>query len=397
MRRELELTAPVVEVVRDRTALCALREEWTALLEESRAGIFNGWEWLRPWTDRLGAHREPWVLLAREQSGPQAGKLIGLWPLSLETRRVGPKTVRRLGFLGDERVGSDYLDVVAQAGREEEVTRAFAATLRTRAGEWDLLELWDLEEASPTPGLLREVLGADVEHRVMDRGLCPHELFEAGETFDVFLRRTRRRDNYLRRRKWLEKQPGYRIEVTTEPSQLARPLAEFFRLHAMRWAEDGGSSGISSAATEAFHRDATWHLAESGKLRLYTMWVGEAAVASVYGIVHGDRFLYYQSGLDPAWRPKSVGMVLVGATFEDALRLGLREYDFLRGTETYKSDWVSKLRKTVGVRAFSKTGAGALYVRLEDGKKAARGVVKRAVPTEWVEKARRLRRHWAAR
>ncbi len=395
MRRERELSAPVVSIVRDRAGMCALREEWSALTERSGAGVFNAWEWLHPWSDRLGAEREPYVLTAREGDG----RLVGLLPLSVELRRTPLGPVRMLRFWGDERVGSDYLDAVTERGREEELTRAFGQTLRLHAGDWDLLELWDFDESSPTPGWLAEAFGSDFERRTWERNICPHETFEEGETFELFLKRTKRRDNYLRRRKWLEKQPGYRIEITTSPSpkELARPLAEFFRLHGMRWAEDGGSSGINGPATEAFHRDTTMLLAERGKLRLYTMWMGEVAVASVYGIVHGDRFHYYQSGLDPAWRPKSVGLVLVGATFEDAFSLGLREYDFLRGTESYKSDWVTRTRNTVGFRVWAKTGAGARFVKLDEGKKALRGVAKRLLPTETVEKVRRFRRQRSAK
>jgi CelD/BcsL family acetyltransferase involved in cellulose biosynthesis len=118
-------------------------------------------------------------------------------------------------------------------------------------------------------------------------------------------------------------------------------------------------------------------------------------VASVYGIVHRDTFHYYQSGMDPEWRSKSVGMVLVGATFEDAIRSGLRHYDFLRGTETYKSDWVSRLRRTTGLRIVSRGGVGAWWVRAEDASRAGKSWMRRALPAEVVERLRRLHRQLA--
>src|SRR5256885_11153637 len=45
----------------------------------------------------------------------------------------------------------------------------------------------------------------------------------------------------------------------------------FFRLHAMRWSDDGGSQGIKGPTVEAFHRDAAQYLAERGLLRMYTI------------------------------------------------------------------------------------------------------------------------------
>ncbi|MGA9522814.1 MAG: GNAT family N-acetyltransferase, partial [Myxococcaceae bacterium] len=379
MRNERELRQSgswvALDEVRDTSSFAALREEWDGLLESSGAGVFNSWAWLYPWSRRLAPSTQLRILTARDCDG----RLVGVLPLHLETVRVLGRKVRRLSFLGERRVGSDYLDVIAARGCEVPVARAMATALRDGSGGWDVMDLLDLHEGSTTPSLFREVF-RDFNVRTRVRMTCPWERFEPGETFEAFLRRTRRRDNFLRRKKWLEKQPGYRLEVSTRPEALARPLAEFFRLHALRWDLEGGSSGITGPEVEAFHRDATWALAESGKLRLYTMWIGEKAVASVYGIVHGDTFSYYQAGYDPEWRDKSVGLVLVGATFEDAMGGGLREYDFLRGTETYKSDWVSKTRSTIGVRVFASTGAGAWLDAVEQGARDVKGVLERVLP-----------------
>ncbi|MCY1003134.1 GNAT family N-acetyltransferase [Myxococcus sp. MISCRS1] len=380
-----------VSAVGSLSALAGMRAEWDALLDASDAGPFNAWEWLYPWCRRIAPQRRPLVLTARDA----AGTLVGLLPLGLETRRVAGVPVRRLGFLGETHVGSDYLDVLARRGLERDVAESFARMLVALREEWDVLDLTDLREDSVTVDVLREVFrGHDV--RLSERYVCPYDVLDPREPFDAFLKRTGRRDNYLRRRKWLEKQEGYRIERTEAPGELAGPMTDFFRLHSARWAEDGGSQGIKGTGVEAFHRDATQWLAERGRLWLYTMKVGGKAVASVYGIVHGNRFVYFQSGYDPAWRNRSVGLVLVGESFKDALAAGLTEYDFLRGTETYKSDWVSKQRRTVSVRVHSGTKAGQWYSRAEELARKARNAAKQVLPGTWVEKVRRLRRRRAA-
>lgn len=380
-----------VEIVHQPSELARMRSEWDALLDASNAGLFNAWEWIYPWCRRIAPERRPLILTARDRTGT----LVGLMPLGFELSHVLGRQVGRLSFLGETYVGSDYLDVVARRGMEELVTRAFASGLREMHGGWDVLELVDLHEDSLTVQVLREAF-PDLEVRVTDRCVCPYETFVSGEPFEAFLKRTGRRDNYLRRRKWLEKQEGYRIERTERPGALAGPMADFFRLHQARWAADGGSQGIQGKSIEAFHRDATQFLAERGQLRLYTMKVGGRAVASVYGILYRDTFIYYQSGYDPEWRNRSVGLVLVGETFKDAIEAGFKEYDFLRGTETYKSDWTTKQRRTVAVRIHASEGAGHWFTRREELARSAREVVKRALPEGTVEWIRRLRRRRAA-
>lgn len=380
-----------VHTLRDVSKLAAMRTEWNALQDASNTGAFNAWEWVYPWCRRIAPERRPFILTARDRNGT----LQGLMALGFENKRVAGRKVRRLAFLGETHVGSDYLDVVAKRGCEDAVTRAFASVLRDYEDAWDVLDLTDFREDSLTLRVLHDAF-ADREVRETERCLCPYDTLTPEEPFDAFLKRTGRRDNYLRRRKWLEKQEGYRIERTDAPGELAGPMTDFFRLHAARWATDGGSQGIKGHGVEAFHRDATQLLAERGRLRFYTMKVGGRAVASVYGLVHGGSFIYFQSGYDPEWRNRSVGLVLVGETFKDAIAEGLTEYDFLRGTETYKSDWVTKQRRTVSLRVHAAKGTGRWYTRSEETARRARNAAKQVLPTRLVESIRRLRRKRAA-
>ena len=117
-----------------------------------------------------------------------------------------------------------------------------------------------------------------------------------------------------------------------------------------RLRRDGGSDAITGPELRAFHRLAAHLLAQQNQLRIYTMMVGKHPVASVYGIRHRGKFIYYQSGRDPEWEDHSVGLVLVGETFKDAIEEGAGEYDFLRGSEPFKSDWTKTQRRTVRIR-----------------------------------------------
>lgn len=377
-----------VEELRDGQTFAALRPEWDALMERSAAASFNRWGWLYPWWRRIGSEREPRLLTARAQDG----RLVGLMPLCLEDRGG----IRRLCFLGENHVGSDYLDIVAELGREAEIAMLFAQQLRQKTAEWDVLDLLDLESGSLTLKALSDTFAGAFEVEQRACFVCPGEGFADGEGFDAFLARTARKENYLRRRKWLEKQSGFRINVARSPTELARPLSEFFRLHALRWQGAGGSEGIKGPSVEAFHRDATFLLAESGLLRLYTLEVAGAAVASVYGILDRQVFSYYQSGYDPAWASKSVGLVLVGETFRDALASGATRYDFLRGSEGYKSDWTQGQRQTVALRIYAPGTRGAALTRDELRAQQLREALKRLLPSDAVEQVRRFRRRRAA-
>jgi CelD/BcsL family acetyltransferase involved in cellulose biosynthesis len=365
-------------VITDAAALADLRPEWRKLHAASGADLFLSWEWLKPWWHHLAGDRELFIMLARDDDG----LLRGLLALSLETTRVGFRRIRRLRFIGDDQVGSDYLDALIEPGWHRAVNRAFGAELVARKSDWDLLELRDMDQQSNTPHELLDALGDGFDMR-SDAGLiCPVQDFDPDLPLADFMSQTSRFQNYTRRRKWLERQPDFRIEVCRDERTLQPALEHFFRLHRMRWHEDGGSSGIADARVEAFHRDAMPRLMAAGQLRLYTLWVDGQAVSSVYALIHGQTFYYYQAGMDPAWRSRSVGLVLIGETFADAIRSGLSRYDFLRGDEAYKSDWVNGSRRLVSRRLYARRGSGASAVQGDLRLSRARALVKK-----WIRRA----------
>ncbi len=364
-----------VTVISRPQSLTTLAPAWQELFAASGQEIFNSPAWLLPWWQHLRGDRSVFVLVAHDSTG----RARGLLPLCLNRARIGLRLQRRLGFLGDETVGSDYLDLIADPTWRPAVTQAFGEALVRNREAWDLIELRDLDSESETPRRLLAAMGSGFTGTSLTGLECPCTDLDPTRPFDEFLHRTRRRDNYLRRRKWLEKQPGFDIEIYRGGAGLERSLDAFFELHALRWQADGGSAGISGAAVEAFHRSAAAELAAAGKLRLFTLRVGEKAVASVYGLVHGATFSYYQSGMDPEWRSRSVGLVLIGETFADALRSGLTRYDFLRGEETYKADWTNDNRQLMSWRLFPCRGRGARAVRADAGWRAAKRAIKRFI------------------
>lgn len=395
MRRatESEGLAPArlwIDEVGEGLGFASLRAEWSRLVFKSEASPFLTWEWLYPWWRRVAPEAGLRILTARDERGG----LAGLLPLCERRSQVAGLEVRRWGFLGcDDWVGSEYLDAVAPRGREGQLASLFAEHLAARRARFDVLELLDLPEGSALGARVLELLapGALLAERFA-RHVCP--IVETRGDFESYLREVGRADNLARRRKWLVAQPGFAIERTEQPGEVAAAMADFFRLHRLRWERDGGSQGINTAEVRAFHRDAAELLAESGMLRLYTLRLGSQALASVYGIVHRDRFYYYQSGYDPGWTRRSVGLVLLGETLADAFREKRADFDFLRGQEPYKFEWAKKARRrTEGVRIVNRTAAGAAWLAATSGARAVKSAARRLIGDErWEELRRRKRR-----
>ncbi len=362
--------------------------EWRALNRRARAGtMFLGPEWLLPWWKHFGQGRELAIVCVRE-----GGRLIGLLPLFRERVRLGGVPVQRLAFLGDGETGCDYLDVLAEPGREREVLEHCLSALAGMT--WDVCDLDGLWRESATALHLvqrfppRRSRGGVLRDARL-RFVCPH--IPLSGTWEQYLEGLGRRENLRRREKWLFRQPGVSIRCVREAADAKPAVEEFLALHRARWAVEGGSDGLADERHEAFHREASQELARAGMLRMYTLYAARWPVASVYGVVHGDKLNYYQSGYDPNWASRSVGMVLLARTVQDAFAEGLREFDFLRGNEGYKADWSREQRWTIEVRLWR--GRRARLARAALGTQLfAREAMKAALPAGALEAVRKARR-----
>lgn len=382
------------EVVDSAEGLEALRAGWSELARTAAAGcLFLSPEWLIPWWKHFGQGRELRMVALRDGE-----ELVGLLPLFVESVRLSGVPARRVAFLGDGATGCDYLDLLAAPGREGEVQAAALSALFSLG--WDVCELDGVLRESATllalaqrfpPGRTATApeQGGPLRREGQLRFVCPYIPLRG--SYDDYLAGFGRRENLRRREKWLARQPGFEISCARTPAEAGPALESFFRLHRARWAAEGGSDGLADARFEEFHRDAVAELARSGLLRLYTLSCARRPVASVYGVVYRGKFLYYQSGYDPLWASRSVGLVLLARTVKDAFAEGLGEFDFLRGDEAYKAQWKRAERWIVRVQLFrGLRGLSARAAAQATG--SVRAAVKSALPAGALEAARRARR-----
>ncbi|MCZ6675374.1 MAG: GNAT family N-acetyltransferase [Verrucomicrobia bacterium] len=108
---------------------------------------------------------------------------------------------------------------------------------------------------------------------------------------------------------------------------------------------------------QRFHEMVIEPLLEANFLRFYILEINGGPSAALYCYNYDDHVYYYQIGIDPAWKKMSIGLVLMGKAISASFAEKTKEFDFLRGFESYKLKWTSDTRNTFaleiafGVRA----------------------------------------------
>jgi len=343
--------APVLLLAQRREQLSALERDWKQLSRQAHPyDPFLSWEWQTSW---MAAHPRLHPCVAAEYFPD--GSLAGL----LALQRVRRHGLSQLEFMS-QGSGADELDCLLHPRARPGLAQALLAAAR-RCRSWDLLRL----QSARADGALAQVLTRQPGCEAAPGDWLPFLQLPAGA--DAWLASCSanfRAEIRRRRRVFARTHPDASVECITDPAALGAGLLILYRLHNLRRTQRQGEGIFTSPALRAFHSRLGPLLARSGVARLYLLRTPAHAVAALYGFVAGDRFLYFQSGFDPAFTALSPGTVLLSNVVEDAIRLGLSRFELLRGDEAYKSRWTSLRRRDVTLlQAGSSLGYGYLRVR----------------------------------
>jgi CelD/BcsL family acetyltransferase involved in cellulose biosynthesis len=321
-----------VGIIRDAPGLSEIAPAWNALWNRAAGATpFQSPLWLIPWW-RAFEPGELFTIAVWRQSR----SLVGLAPLYLETGPLG----RRLLPLGISL--SDYLDVLIDPEWFEPAARALGSQLTAADAPWDSCELGEL---APEANALRLPCPADWRNSTDPSQTCPVlNLPDDEEGLRSVLPRRKVRNV---RMAWNRARRRGMVKIRTAHRETAhRLLCDFIRLHQARRQRLGESGMFADARVERFHQEAFGQLIEAGFARLYALDVGGSTIGAYYGFVHRGRALAYAFGFDPDWAFESPGTILIWHAMADAIREGAREFDFLRGRESYKYGWGAQDRCT---------------------------------------------------
>jgi CelD/BcsL family acetyltransferase involved in cellulose biosynthesis len=313
---ESRLSARVLRRLAD---LQNIASDWSELFGICpEATPFQSPEWLLSWTEVFS--RDLIAIEVRE-----GNRLIGFAPLLMYPR----ESERVLAFAGG--AVSDYLDLLAEPGRELQILEAVCLAMEAENG-WTILDLTDLPSRSVLlrPQGFQQLVGA---HDSCSALVLPNNRDDLLHLFSKH-----QRANLRNARSRLQRAGGGRLEIAT-PETLPEFLDDLFRLHTARWSKAGEPGVLHEEQIRAFHRFAAPRLLRRGVLRVYRLRLKSQTIAIIYSLFQNQTVFCYLQGFDPEFSCLSPATQLMFSVMQDAVGLGMRKFDFLRGQEPYKQHW----------------------------------------------------------
>ncbi|WCM28415.1 GNAT family N-acetyltransferase [Sphingomonas sp. QA11] len=308
------------EILGQRGAVEAMAPEWRALLGRSRCNrAFGGPTWylaaLDAWPDL-----SPLVIVAR-----RGASIAGVFPLAWHRKD------EKAGFAT---VLSDYNDLVVADG-DIAAARRLMIFARHRLPHLDLTCIRADSNCATADG--REPV------LVEKKFICPIADLSAG--YDGW---------------FAARSPGFRRELALATRRAARngvracrldpvrdaaidPGAFFLEMQQARFGER--SLFLRDPAARNFVTAALPALWREGTAPLFGLWVGKQLIGLNICMLGADSLGNWNAGFLSAFATFSPGMLMADAAVREACAMGLAEFDYLRGIETYKLRWCSGRRE----------------------------------------------------
>ena len=235
-------------------------------------------------------------------------------------------------FIGDSNV-YDYMDFPVLKGHGKEFFSI--AWDRLKSMDWKSLRLESIPEDSPTLKYLSDIAKLDgFEVDLHESGTTP--CMQLPDSWDDYLSGLRKKDRHELRRKLRRLESNtdfkqYSVDITGDSVQ--KYMEEFFRLMALS-SDDKGA--FLTAQNKDFFVDLALRFSATDQYKLFFMEVEGTKVAACICFSYEGTYLLYNSGYDPEKSSLSVGLLNKALTIQEAIKLDIKEYNFLRGTERYK-------------------------------------------------------------
>ncbi len=283
-------------------------------------------EWSQAWVRHYGGRPE--IVTSRGSDG----RLTGVAPLLRRGRGL------RLAGAG---LGGRF-GLATAAGEEDRLAEAIAPLL----GRREFLVLDHIADGAAWPSVIQACAPHRLQLAVARRD-SSWAIELGGVDWEGYLATRSRnfRKQVRRGLRGLERDYDLRFRRTSAEHELDRDMDLLFELHDSRWRHRGGSS-IASSRARGFHRDFATAMLDRGWLRLCFLELDGEAVAADYGWCVGGRYSSYQAGFSERHGDRGVGFLALALAIRGAIDEGAREFDLLRGDESYKARFATTRRET---------------------------------------------------
>jgi CelD/BcsL family acetyltransferase involved in cellulose biosynthesis len=274
--------------------------------------------WLNAWWRCFGKEMRPFLRSVRTQNA-----VIGIAPLMIRDRTAF--------FMGDAAI-CDYLDFIVAPGQEATFFSALVRDLRAQGIAHLVLDA--VRADSAVIRVLADMaaqLGCRFSADLQDVAM----VVDLPKTWDAYLQHLSGKERHEIRRKFrrLREVAAPELRIASSPVEVAQAMDTFGRLFKKNRPDKAAFMTVDMGA---FFQMMAKALVEIDVFKLFTFDIESEPAAAVICFDYRSCRYLYNNAYNELFAQLSVGLLSKLFSIRDAIRSGLKTYDFLKGGEVYK-------------------------------------------------------------
>jgi CelD/BcsL family acetyltransferase involved in cellulose biosynthesis len=312
---------------------------WDELLSKSLDNHpFLTYEWLTSWRKHFGKEKELRLFTARSE-----GAISLAIPVMYSPRRVFGIKHSKIEFAATPE--SDYhVFLVTSFQEASRAVDELIESMMEDSTDADCVEFKDVPENSLTSRLLEKVNREGLGGSRSITNSCPY--IPLPKNYELYLQSLG--PNMRRNLKVWERQAlrDYTVEFVRydKIGTAEEAMKSLFELHQKRQRAKGNWGSFSDSIHRNFHTDVANAFAEKGWLALFFLTFNGKPVSTVYAYEYNKKLYAYLCGFDPEYARYRPGNLAFNNLIKYGIEKELKELDFLRGGEEYKTRWGAMVR-----------------------------------------------------
>lgn len=324
-----------------------IRDTWINLFSELNSrNIFSTFEWCYIWWKHYGQDKQLKVLLLREKES-----IVGIVPLMVERSYFNYCPAKIIKFIGDGL--SDRNQFLFKGDFEVCISSLLSYIYNFE--DWNLVQLNEIGGNINLDYLLGKRKLNQFAIRIKKGCAAPY--MELGNEFGSFSKKLGKGFGKSLRNRQRRLMGAGNIDFIRikDDSNIAEFLHKAATIEKNSWKGKENKGIFISERDVSFHTELAMAIKDKGWFELFFLFINGQPISYRYGFTIKNTYLAYNTAYDPAYSNLSPGNQLRYKHLETLIADGIKEYDHLRGDETYKFDWPVEIRQNKNIVIYKST------------------------------------------
>ena len=318
-------------VITDQHVLDEYLDKWDAVYNSLKEkNIFFSSKWAQVSAQHFLKDGRLFVIIIEDKGCP-----IAVAPFKITNKRILGLNLRILTHMNDR--AADYTGILISADSSaRDVLKEVVKVLCQHGEGWDFLHLNNFSSSEKFTRLFYDIAG-DSGIKDLSKYVNVNSPFADLQVGIKSFGKKQLKD-IERREKRLAENHKLEYRIATHFSEVI--WGNFVDFHQSRYP----NTGFNSAGNQKFYRALLTDSKMENQIELSYMLVDGVLAAGHFGFKDEHRVYYYVPVFNPIYASTGVGQILLNKMVHHYSKLGYREFDFLRGNETYKWNWCDDSR-----------------------------------------------------